>query len=339
MGSIISSIVVFVGWCICTAAGSLCKSCFGNDKPSTTAPGATSGRRRSVLLLVLAVILSLAFQYGIAPALQKEGNAYIRMTPPGKYLVRCWTAGCDDLETVASQERCSGNNGVYRVASCTTLFYVLAAMAASCKPTANREAWPAKYALFLALVVVTVFLSNSPIFDQVYRIIAMIGGAFFVLFQQVILIDVAYNWNDSWVEKSNVAEQEEVGSGKKWLTAILVSCCILFLASIAAIIVFYVYFSGCTTNNVFISVTLIMGIAITGAQLSGEEGSLLSSAVMFTYATFLCYNAISKNPDATCNPRLGEQDVLAVVLGIGLTILSLAWTGWSSTAEKRVNGK
>ena len=102
---------------------------------------------------------------------------------------------------------------------------------------------------------------------------------------------MAYNWNDSWVVKSDTAEAEEAGSGKKWLVAILVSCVILFTASIVGIVLLFVYFSGCPSNEAFISVTLVMSIIITAAQLIGGEASLLSSAVMTAYASYLCYIA------------------------------------------------
>jgi len=47
---------------------------------------------------------------------------------------------------------------------------------------------------------------------------------------------------------------------------------------------------------------------------------------------------VSKNPNGECNPKLGDEDVLGIVLGIGFTLLSLAWTGWSFTAESKING-
>jgi hypothetical protein len=149
----------------------------------------------------------------------------------------------------------------------------------------------------------------------------------------------AYDWNESWVGKSNAAEAEETGSGKNWLYAILISCAILFTVSIVSIICIFVYFTGCQTNNAFITVTLILCIAITAAQLSGEEGSLLASASVCTWAIFLCYTAVSKNPDGECNPRMGEPDNLSIVLGIAVTIMSLGWTGWSYTAEDKLTIK
>lgn len=271
-----------VTWCFCSAAASLVSSCCGNDKPSTIPPGASSGRRRSVLLLLLAIAIGFAFQYGIAPALVH--------TKINNYVTRAWTDDCHQ-ETVALREKCAGNSGAFRAASSATLFFVLAAMAVYCKPTANREAWPAKYVLFFFLCLATCFIPNKPLFSEIYLNIARIGAVIFIFFQSIIILDLAFNWNDSWVNKSNAAEAEEAGRGKKWLVAILVSCAIMYGISIIGIGLMLHYFTGCGTNNAFISVTIIMAVLVTVAQLSGEEASLLTSAVIVLYATFLCYTA------------------------------------------------
>jgi hypothetical protein len=121
--------------------------------------------------------------------------------------------------------------------------------------------------------------------------IARAGSVIYILIQQIIFIDVAYNWNESWVAKADAADAEEQGTGKKWLVAILFSCAVLFIGSIVGIALLFVYFSGCSTNTAFISVTLILCLLVTAAQLSGVEGSLLASAVMSAYATYLCYTA------------------------------------------------
>lgn len=262
---------------------SLFTSCCGNDKSSSVAPSATSGRKRSVLLLVFSIAIAFAFQYGVAP--------YVTSIPFTNYVVDAWTDGCQQYGTQELRDRCAGNNGVYRSAASATLFFVLAAIAVMCKRTANREAWPAKYVLFFFLVLATCFIPNTPLFTPIYLNIARAGSVFYIFIQQIIFIDVAYNWNESWVAKADTAEAEEVGSGKKWLWAILVSCTILFLGTSVGIALLFVYFDGCSTNTAFISVTLILCILVTAAQLSGEEGSLLASAVISAYATYLCYTA------------------------------------------------
>jgi hypothetical protein len=278
---------LFIGtvWCFCTAAGSVLASCCGNDKPSTVDPGAASGRKRSVLLLILAIGIAFCFQYWVAPTIVNF-NA-----PVDNILSDAWLSGCEDLETPELVERCAGNAGVYRSSFSAVVFFLLAGIAVSCKKTANREAWPAKYVLFLFLVAGMCFVPNDPLFLSVHLNIARIGGIIFILFQQIVFVDIAMNWNDSWVEKSNAAEEEESGSGQKWLYAILVSAVSLFLVSFIGWVLLFIHFGNCPTNTAFITITVIMSILITLAQLSGEEGSLLSSATISAYATMLCYSA------------------------------------------------
>jgi serine incorporator 1/3 len=145
--------------------------------------------------------------------------------------------------------------------------------------------------------------------------------------------------SDARVEKSNKAEAEEAGSGQKWLTAILISCAVLFVGATSVILYMFVEFTGCPTNNAFISLTLIFGILLTTAQMTGDEGSLLSSASISAWAAFLCYTAVSKNPDDNCNPRIGEPSPLSIAFGLFVTIISLCWTGWSYTAEDKLTYK
>lgn len=78
---------------------------------------------------------------------------------------------------------------------------------------------------------------------------------------------------------------------------------------------------------------------MTLLQLSGFEGSLLTSSVVSLYVVYLGYSAVSKNPHGLCNPQLAkENDPYDIIMGLFLTALSLAWTGWSWTAEDRLSG-
>jgi hypothetical protein len=308
---------------------SLFSSCCGNDKAANVPPSATSGRKRSVLLLLVTIAIAFAFQYAVGP--------YVLDIPVSNYVTDAWTDGCTGYASQELQEQCVGNMGVYRATSSAFLFFILAAMASYCKPTANREAWPAKYILFLFLTLATCFIPNDPLFSDVFLNIARIGGILFVIVQQIIILDLAYNWNDSWVEKSNAADTD--ATQKRWLGAILASCALLLVVSITGVALMFIFFAGCATNEAFIAITIVMTILLLVLQLSGDEGSLLSSCVIGAYGTYLCYTAVSKNPNETCNPQVGDEDVLGIILGVGITLLSLAWTGYSSTADKRIDGK
>eukprot|EP00560_Eucampia_antarctica_P006782 CAMPEP_0197831710 /NCGR_PEP_ID=MMETSP1437-20131217/11657_1 /TAXON_ID=49252 ORGANISM="Eucampia antarctica, Strain CCMP1452" /NCGR_SAMPLE_ID=MMETSP1437 /ASSEMBLY_ACC=CAM_ASM_001096 /LENGTH=190 /DNA_ID=CAMNT_0043434741 /DNA_START=857 /DNA_END=1426 /DNA_ORIENTATION=+ len=83
--------------------------------------------------------------------------------------------------------------------------------------------------------------------------------------------------------------------------------------------------------------TLINILVVTIIQLSGTEGSLMTSAVVSAYTAYLAFAAVSKNPNGECNPSLGSNNVWSIAAGLILTSISLAWTGWSWTAEQRLN--
>jgi hypothetical protein len=138
------------------------------------------------------------------------------------------------------------------------------------------------------------------------------------------------------VTKADEAEAEEFGTGRKWLGALIASSFAMFACAIGGIAVLFSEFTGCKSNDAFIIVTLIMMVLITAAQLSGEEGNLLSSAGISLWAVFLCYTAVAKNPDESCNPQYREQDTAGVVLSIIVMVISMLWTGWSYTAEDRL---
>lgn len=335
MGSALTCVATSLTFCFCSACGSLCGSCLGNDKPSTAPPSITSGRKRSVLLLLLSLTCAFALQYAVAPAIVSEYKDYLDMNSAGRYLYDSWKGGCD-YDDEDSIRVCSGNSGALRASFASFLFFILAAITAKCKPTANRDAWVAKYVLFLFLVAATIFIPNAPYFYDIYLNIARIGASFFIVYQQIIFIDMAYNWNESWVEKANEAELEETGSGRKWLSAILVSCGVLFIGSFTIIGLLYHFFQGCVTNIAFISVTLVLIILVTIAQLLSHEGSLLTSAVVSAYSSYLVYTAVSKNPNEACNPAVNDVNILNIVIGVVFTLASIIWAGWSSTAGNKL---
>lgn len=348
MGNIFGCIAAGIGWCFCTATGSLISSCCGNDKPSNVPPSVNSGRKRSVLLFLISLGFSFLYQYYVGPALKPS---YVEgLNPVLAYMAESWLDGCDGYTTVDEygyesydevlRAKCSGNNGVYRVAGSALLFYILAGIGAACKPSANREAWPAKYILFLFMIVGTLFIPNEPLFSPILLIVFRVGAVIFIIFNQLIILDMAYNINESCVEKADKAELDEgEGAGKKWLGALIGSCAFFLIFSFVAIGLMFHYFKGCASNTAFISITLILGIISTVVQLTGEEASLFTSSCVFAYSVFLCYTAVSKNPNGVCNPQLGEENVGTIVLGIVITIISMLWAGWSGTAHRAVGAE
>ena len=275
--------------CLCSmitsAVSSICSACCGNDSMS-----GSSARIRSVLLFILTVGISFGFQYGVAPKIENDIN--IPLTGIDEYLRKSWTDGCQGYATQELREKCVGNSGVYRVTSATFLFYALSALISLCRPTFNREMWIVKIFAFLALVTGTIFIPNEPLFTPIFMNLSRVLSAIFIIFQQVIIIDMAYNINEHYVAKADQAEAEEgQGKGNKWLVLLLVLSGLSFVLSVTIIGLLYGYFLGCGTNAAFISITLILGLLCSAVQLTGEEASLFTSMAIFLYTSFLCYTA------------------------------------------------
>lgn len=335
MGAGISSTISLgLTYCFCTAGSSLCNACFGSTAAGTT------GRKRSALLLTMTVAFALFFQYYVAPSvIAHKGwwNVYSSIPGVGKRMYSAWVDNCDAFKDEPDlYGRCVGNSGVYRPTSIAAVFFAVSAVATRFRPSLNREVWPAKYCIFVVALLGAMFIPNHPLFDGVFLVSARIGAMAFIIIQQVILIDVGYNWNESWVERSNEADRIEYGSGVWWLRAVIAMCVAMYAASLTGIGLLYHFFSGCPENNAVTTLTLLGIIAITVIQLSGTEGSLLTSGVISAYATYLAYSLVSKNPNGECNPQLGTNDGWGIAIGLVLTAISLAWTGFSWTAEGRL---
>lgn len=335
MGSAISSAVsLSATYCACSSASLICNACLGQSNPHTT------GRRRSVVLLVLSVILALLFQYSLAPTILEKGGEKWSIIGSTTRLFTSWTNGCDASDYNQAQfGQCAANAGVYRPTFVAFLFFVVAAVASFIRPHLNRHQWPAKFTIYLLLVFLSIFASNTPWFSGVFVHISRLGATVFIVIQQIILIDLAYNWNESWVGKADACDRLEWGSGAVWLRATIGVCCAFYLVVFVGIGLLYHWFKGCGSNIAIITMTLLGIVAVTVLQLSGNEGSLLTSSVISAYAVYLAYSAVSKNPIHECNPQLfHSNNPYDMSMGLVLTAASLAWTGWSYTANDRLSG-
>jgi hypothetical protein len=133
------------------------------------------------------------------------------------------------------------------------------------------------------------------------------------------------------------ADDDPYSDSKPWLKAVIASSMFLFAGSISALGVMFWQFSGehCESSNAILSLTLILCIAATMFQLFvNSEYSLLTSAVMTAYATYICYSAVVLNPDAECNPSLNSgYQTVSEAIGVGFTVLSVTWATYGAVTE------
>ena len=148
----------------------------------------------------------------------------------------------------------------------------------------------------------------------------------YLVSQQVILLDFAYTWNESWVRWSEEADNEQKQS--LWLIGLVAVSVFLFSGSLTVVGIMFWQFQGCPDSTAILSLTIVLCVMVTTFQLFiSDDGSLLTSAIMTAYATYICYSAVILNPDTTCNPTLSTgYQTISKAVGIGILILSLTWS-------------
>ncbi len=194
--------------------------------------------------------------------------------------------------------------------------------------------WMFKFSLFVALVIIFSFLDSDIFNDNGFAWFARVAAFFFVIVQQIILLDVAYVWNESWVDYA--AKQSDENGSSMYLYGLVGFSVLLFAFSFAAIVMMYLTFD-CEAANTITSLTLILTLAATIIQVFfTEHGSLLTSAIVTAYSAFICYCALSLNPDSECNPTIsGSSQTITRVVGTCMVLLSISWTTHATIAKSR----
>ncbi|XP_010221269.1 PREDICTED: serine incorporator 3 [Tinamus guttatus] len=206
-----------------------------------------------------------------------------------------------------------GYRAVYRISfAMAVFFFVFSLIMIEVKTSNDPRAsvhngfWFFKIAAIVGIMVGAFYIPEGP-FTRAWFVIGVCGAAFFILIQLVLLVEFAHSWNESWVERV------EEGNSKCWYAA-LVSCTSLFYAlSLVFVVLFYVFYTkpdDCTENKFFISINMILCIAVSivsilpKVQEHQPHSGLLQSSVITLYTMYLTWSAMSNEPERSCNPSL-----------------------------------
>jgi hypothetical protein len=246
---------------------------------------------------------------------------------PNSISLDSWEDGCPsdgDFE-----KSCKANSAVLRVSCALTVLFGLQLIGTFFFTRFYDMFWIIKFCGLIALVIGFFFGSSSSFGLDGYAWFARITGFFFLILQQVILLDVAYSWNERWLAYAGGPDGEKNGN---WLVGIIVISLLLFAGAYSAIGVMFWQYGHCQDSTVIIGLTLALTVVMTLIQLFfSDEGSILTSAIMTAYATYICYSAVTLNPSAECNYALDTgYQTLSTVIGLALTAISLLWTTYNT---------
>ena len=233
-----------------------------------------------------------------------------------------WTAGCPS----GYESACKSVGGVYRFSFALSCVFFLQLLGTIVYTKLFDYLWPFKYLAFV-FILIGFFFVPAQVFDlHGFAWFARIAAFLYLVSQQVILLDFAYTWNESWVRWSEEADNEQKQS--LWLIGLVAVSVFLFSGSLTVVGIMFWQFQGCPDSTAILSLTIVLCVMVTTFQLFiSDDGSLLTSAIMTAYATYICYSAVILNPDTTCNPTLSTgYQTISKAVGIGILILSLTWS-------------
>ena len=217
-----------------------------------------------------------------------------------------------------TEESCIQISAVYRTSFTLVIFHLILFCICLLKgplPSAiNEGAWPLKILLSIGLYVLTFFISNS--FFKIYGYVAMVLSGIFIIYEMILLIDLAYTWNGHWV--SSYDNSNEAGSSCNiWIVLLFTFTFIFYGLGIVICVYMYMeYYEGWWTI-LLTSITIGAAILYTIISLLPviENGSIFTCSLIFLFSS--CLNASAVMSDPTLE---GKTNSL-IQISIGLVFL------------------
>nr|CAG4643250.1 EOG090X07ET [Ilyocryptus agilis] len=291
--------------CTSTACGLCCQAC-----PSCR--NSTSSRiMYAIMLLLGAVVACIMLSPGLESAMKKMPFCANSEHSTTGYIIP------DSAKIDCSLA--TGYHAVYRLCFGMTLFFVFMALIMigvrnSKDPRAGIQNgfWSIKYLILIGTIIGAFFIPEDAngTFGTTWMVFGLIGGFLFILIQLVLLVDFAHRWAESWVEK-----YEETNS-KGWYCALLFSTFLSYGLCIAAVVLFFVYYTtsdDCALNKFFISFNLILCFAVSAISIMPKvqehqpRSGLLQASVVSLYTLYLTWSAMSNQPNLKCKPNFSDM--------------------------------
>lgn len=224
---------------------------------------------------------------------------------------------------------CKSNSAVLRIScalTCTFAFHILVTLL---HQKAYDSYWSFKFSFYVAMIIGFFWIDGSHFGTDGYAWYARIMAFIFIILQQTLLIDMAYTWNEKLTDYA-LKEKEEYGTNY-WLILLFTLTIIFYAGTIIVIALLYLNFDQCDVSTLIISLTLVSIVILSVVQLFSEYGSILVSSIISLYASYICYSAITLNPNESCNPTLDTgYQTLSSAIGISIALLSLWWTVYNT---------
>ncbi|NWH40986.1 SERC2 protein, partial [Chloropsis hardwickii] len=282
--------------CLCGSAPCLLCGCCPSAKNSTIS------RLLFTFFLFLGTLVSIIM---IIPGVEKELHKL-----PG------FCEGSGSVLGVQTNVDCSsflGHKAVYRMGFAMAAFFCLFAALMVCvrsskdpRAALQNGFWFFKFLVLVGITVGAFYIPDGA-FTSVWFYFGVVGSFLFILIQLVLLIDFAHSWSQRWLRNA------DEGSAKGWYAALCTITFIFYAASIAAIVLLYIYYTkpeGCTEGKAFISINLILCLIVSVVSIlpkiqeAQPHSGLLQASLITLYTIYVTWAALANVPSKSHTPRV-----------------------------------
>ena len=250
-----------------------------------------------------------------------------------------WTDafGFECPESTGGGQACTGASAIIRLSWSLAIFHIIMLIIVSLRnnfaAAFHDGCWGAKFLIVAGILIASLWIPNDPVMEG-YLEFARIVSIFFLMYQALLILVLAYSLNDLLV--SNV--ENEGGSAFSCSGIILIVIFVLTTGGNITWLVFqYIEFGnkGCGANLTFLIISTILGVFMYGIVLvrTRKDASMLTSSIVWSYQLFLQWSAMASSPDTECNPYTNSagNTTAEIILGLFFTFLALLIIGGSTT--------
>ncbi|NXF87156.1 SERC2 protein, partial [Eubucco bourcierii] len=282
--------------CLCGSAPCLLCGCCPSAKNSTIS------RLLFTFFLFLGTLVSIIM---IIPGVEKELHKL-----PG------FCEGSGSVLGIQSSVNCEsflGHKAVYRMGFAMAAFFFLFAAIMLCvrsskdpRAALQNGFWFFKFLVLIGITVGAFYIPDGT-FTSVWFYFGVVGSFLFILIQLILLIDFAHSWSQLWLRNADQS------NAKGWYAALCIITFIFYAASIAGIVLLYIYYTkpeGCTEGKVLISINLILCLIVSAVSIlpkvqnAQPHSGLLQASLITLYTVYVTWAALANVPTRSCNPTL-----------------------------------
>ena len=233
---------------------------------------------------------------------------------------------CPDDHT---KDSCLRISAVYRMSFILAIFHLVLFLICLCKSkissAIHEGAWPLKIIIIVALYICTFFINNSVL--KVYGYITMVTSGIFLVYEAILLIDLACVWNSSWV-----SSYDSEKSPCCWMTLLIVFTAIFYAGGLTICILMYAYYYSHWWTVFITTLTIISGIIfsiLTLLKLS-ESSSLFTCSLVYLFISCMNASVILSDPYRI----VSKNSLLQIFLGLIFLYIVLFYVSGTTVESK-----